>query len=466
MGLFGSLFGTDKNKNSTRGKLLTFEEAIKACDRKEYAQAFPTLLNAAEEGNAEAAYRCGLMYMFGWGTGRDQHKAKEWYEKAAEQGHIEAQCECGLRYGNGWGSGIPEDKAKSLYWYEKAAEAGNADAQYSCGTIYADDEGAYWDPDKAEMWLTKSAEAGQVSAMFSLGTLYSTCEKKEDPESSLYWYTMAAEKGDAAAQHTLGYIYYYGNEILEADKCKALSWFEQAAAQNYNASLRMIDQLYQEGVGENRDKKGELDEREKRAMEGSVDDQLYCGKMYHRGGTYNGKSNLVKALYWYNKAAEQGNSEAQFQCARMYELGDGAQKSNNKALEWYQKAVAQNHTKAQYNLALMYLDFSEKKYYRDTFLLTRPPEDAKFQAWKLMEKAAAGLACAQYMLGNKIYFDDKNYNDGYMLVLEAAKQGHEQAIEAVKGGNEMLFQGKDSVIVSKDGHYILLPTVPSRMRLN
>ena len=45
-----------------------------------------------------------------------------------------------------------------------------------------------------------------------------------------------------------------------------------------------------------------------------------------------------QARYWYEKAAAQGNADAQYNLGVMYEDGIGVPPDWEKALEWYQKA--------------------------------------------------------------------------------------------------------------------------------
>ena len=48
---------------------------------------------------------------------------------------------------------------------------------------------------------------------------------------------------------------------------------------------------------------------------------------------------MAKALYWYEKAAEQGNAWAQFGSGLLYALGEGTAKNASKARYWLQKAA-------------------------------------------------------------------------------------------------------------------------------
>ncbi len=51
------------------------------------------------------------------------------------------------------------------------------------------------------------------------------------------------------------------------------------------------------------------------------------------------EKNLEKAFYWYQKAAENGDSMAQYHLALSYYKGEGIEKNLEKAFYWYQKAA-------------------------------------------------------------------------------------------------------------------------------
>jgi len=57
---------------------------------------------------------------------------------------------------------------------------------------------------------------------------------------------------------------------------------------------------------------------------------------------------------WYNKAAEQGNADAQYNLGLMYYSGQGVTQDYKQAANWFIKAAGQGYADAQYNLGLMY----------------------------------------------------------------------------------------------------------------
>lgn len=92
------------------------------------------LKRLAEQGNAEAQYKLGLMYDMGKDVDQDYNKAFEWYEKSANQGLASSQSKLGSMYR--YGKGVEVNHAKASEWYWKAFKQGDEEAHYQLGTIY------------------------------------------------------------------------------------------------------------------------------------------------------------------------------------------------------------------------------------------------------------------------------------------------------------------------------------------
>ena len=63
---------------------------------------------------------------------------------------------------------------------------------------------------------------------------------------------------------------------------------------------------------------------------------------------------MKMAVYWYRKAAEQGNAKAQVNLGCCYENGEGVEKDMKQAAEWFRKAAEQGNTHAQFSLGSCY----------------------------------------------------------------------------------------------------------------
>lgn len=76
--------------------------------------------------------------------------------------------------------------------------------------------------------------------------------------------------------------------------------------------------------------------------------QIYdTGDFYEDGNPDENHVDLAKAALWYRKAAEQGHPEAQYELALMYDNGDGVQEDLAQATEWYRRAAKQGHVDAK-----------------------------------------------------------------------------------------------------------------------
>ena len=86
---------------------------------------FEATLKAAEQGNAEAKFKLGLMYYDGDGVPQDYAEAMKWYRKAAEQGHAYAQNQLGAMYNDG--DGVPKDDVEAYAWLSLSVAQTNGD---------------------------------------------------------------------------------------------------------------------------------------------------------------------------------------------------------------------------------------------------------------------------------------------------------------------------------------------------
>jgi TPR repeat protein len=117
---------------------------------------------SAEEGDASAQYRLGLLYEGGVGVPQNYRQAKEWFEKAAKQGHVGAQAELGTLYLQG--AGAPQSAQMAVFWFSQAAEQGDVLSFAKLGWMYAEGRGVRQDFIQAHMWYNLSAAQGEERA--------------------------------------------------------------------------------------------------------------------------------------------------------------------------------------------------------------------------------------------------------------------------------------------------------------
>jgi hypothetical protein len=92
-----------------------------------------------------------------------------------------------------------------------------------------------------------------------------------------------------------------------------------------------------------------------KAQQGDPEAQLRLGERYY-GAAPGVNRDLILALKWIQKAAEQGYARAQYSLGWHYMTGQGVQKDDRQSCHWYRLAAEQGELRAQTNLALCYED--------------------------------------------------------------------------------------------------------------
>jgi len=119
---------------------------------------FEKIKMQAEDGNAQAQFKLGIMYFYGQETAQNYKEALKWFQKAAEQELPEAQCNTGLMYYEG--KGVPQNLTEALKWLNKAAKQNNPKAQYNLGAMYSLGEGVPQDYIKSYIWFSLAYSNG------------------------------------------------------------------------------------------------------------------------------------------------------------------------------------------------------------------------------------------------------------------------------------------------------------------
>lgn len=371
------------------------------------------MVEKALEGEPSAQYRLGDCFYNGIGVNVDFQKACYWFEKAAEQGNIDAQYKLGLCYYHG--NGLDKDYEKARLWYEKAAEQGNECSQINLAGIYEKGEGVERDYEKAAFWYKTADEQGTFlskSGWFSivangLGDIIEKDSKralllavnaieaieptkrytklyallflhlgleyergillKKDYKKVVYWYTKAAESGNVSAQISLSDIYYEGRGVKKNLE-KAEYWILKAQESGCNDRTNTLKKIYS---------------RIRNCRVDNINWIITCAErgiveaQYHLGWYYEGKDD-EKSIYWYTKAAEQGDLLAQLELGDRYGHGKGVEKNIDKAIYWYTKATEQGDA---CSLGCFYLEIGGAKNLENgVYWLTKAAEDGDARA--------------------------------------------------------------------------------------
>ena len=76
--------------------------------------------------------------------------------------------------------------------------------------------------------------------------------------------------------------------------------------------------------------------------------------LYKAGVMADKAGNATLAFTYYEKAANMGDSNAQFALGVCYDIGRGVEKDESQAANWVEKAAKQGHRDAQYMLSYFY----------------------------------------------------------------------------------------------------------------
>ncbi len=132
------------------------------------SDAMKFLMEAAQNGNADAQFKLAASYGKGEGVEKDPVKAVYWCTKAAEQGDPSAQHNLAICYD--LGDGIEQDYNKAVYWYRKAAEQGFKEPQFKLAQHYENGLGVERNYEEALFWYRKAADLGHAGAIAKLNT--------------------------------------------------------------------------------------------------------------------------------------------------------------------------------------------------------------------------------------------------------------------------------------------------------
>ena len=175
--------------------------------------------------------------------------------------------------------------------------------------------------------------------------------KRKDYASAIQEFTASAEQGDRSSQSALGEMYQNGIGV-ERDFNKALLWHSKAAEQGAKLSQYNLGYMYFTWQGVNQEYIQALSWLRKAADQGEVNAQHLIGVMFFKGlGVEN---NHQEAFGWFRKAADQGVAASQAMLGVMYFNGAGVETNFPESASWYRKAAEQGLVEAQFQLGVLY----------------------------------------------------------------------------------------------------------------
>ena len=110
--------------------------------------------------------------------------------------------------------------------------------------------------------------------------------------------------------------------------------------------------------------------------------QYYMGIVLENG--YGISADVVEAVKWYEKAAQQGMDSAQVNLALCYLEGNGIEKNDSSALYWLHQAIHQGNSDAMVNLGVYFFNAGNEQEGKEW--LQKAMEIGNQDAKRIMEK--------------------------------------------------------------------------------
>lgn len=207
-----------------------------------------------EAADSWIGWYMGRCYWLGRGVQRDDTAALTWWLNAARQGNGQAAAQLALLYYNG-GAGygcdlVKENKSLALDLAWDSVQRGREEALWVLSNFYGQESNP---EDQEFIWtlLTDAAAQGSGEASWLMGNFYregvvGEANSEENNKMALDCYQKAVEQGCMKAERTLGILYYNGAMGLDRDTEKGCEKLEAAAEAGDGTALYTLAQLYQQ----------------------------------------------------------------------------------------------------------------------------------------------------------------------------------------------------------------------------
>jgi hypothetical protein len=207
---------------------------------------FDRLLQAAEDGDAQAQVLVGVRYETAEQVTRDYNLAARYYQRAAAQGNSSGQYYYGrlLRYG--WG--VPQDLEGAVRFYQLSADQGNPFGQNNLGVMYENGLGVTRDLARAAEYYKQAADQSDHVGQNNYGRMLKLGHgvRKNLGEAARY-FKLSADQNNPFAQNNYGLMLEEGHGIAK-DLQSAARYFRLSSMQNHEPGQKNYDRLRALGV--------------------------------------------------------------------------------------------------------------------------------------------------------------------------------------------------------------------------
>ena len=192
-------------------------------------------------------YRLAAMCFSGNAASVDFEQARRYFEAAAEQGNADAMYGLGKLYLKKEYSRF--DPIRAVEYLEQSAEKDHAFAKYQLGKLLCEGEICDKDIARGLKLLEELAENGVSIAAYLAGKVYLREKDWQDIKKAISHFKAAAEDGNSYAEYQLGKIYYFGTGV-RPDVEKGLDYLKASAAHGNAYAAELLRSIqYQQTRG-------------------------------------------------------------------------------------------------------------------------------------------------------------------------------------------------------------------------
>lgn len=324
--------------------------------------------NAATEEFPPACTALGYCYERGNGVEMDLDEAQHWYEIAAKRGDPHGMVNLAemLELGR---PGFPPDPYSAFGWCKRAAEMESPLGWYALGRCYELAIGTGFQQDRAADLYETAANSGHAEAQLALARCYTFgTGRARSSHLAFQWTESSAEGGLLEAALALGQMLFRG-QVCPMDREEAVRLFRRAALQGSIEGCYELGLCYRDGHGVPANDYESIRWIKKAAIAKHPAAEFDM-HLFYFDGTASILKDKLQSLYWLERSAEHGYTEAQITLADYFadpRLGDNMVTMNHYAAhKWYQRAAKEGNPYAQYQLAVQYMNGLPKPSPSDT----------------------------------------------------------------------------------------------------
>ncbi len=362
----------------------------------------PQLTQMCNLGDAQALYFLGYDKIGGVLVKKDINQGIKYIQESYSKGCKSAGIVLGECYF--YGTGVPEDDHKAFKLLSENQEEHSMRGKYLLALCYFSGIGTVENESEAFKLFAEAAKGGYGFAKNYLGKCYENgCGTTINYKEAAKWYKDAVDNHSIASAAFLLACLYRDGKGVEKNIELTRKYFLFAAENGDVGAQYIIGMEFLSGEIFLEDKEKGLYWIEKAAEQGNVDAQKDAARL---NIAYDEElyASDDKGFRWFLKAANQKDAEAEYSVGMCYAEGVGVKENITEANKWLRKAAGKGHTEACYELGLNYI-------------LGNGVEKKEGYGVSLLRKSVAnGYDKAKLYLSKKFISDGTEYTEAFNML--------------------------------------------------